>query len=67
MCVEHARLGQVTLPGTPLRFFDTQGRETTKNHHTAPPVLDADGATIRQWLAVTLNLMNQPHTTTMAR
>lgn len=49
--VEHARLGPVTLPGPPLRFFDSTGRETTKTRHAAPPVLDADGESVRSWLA----------------
>lgn len=50
MSVEHARLGTVTLPGAPLRFFDIGERETTRIDHTAPPVLDADGSAIRSWL-----------------
>jgi crotonobetainyl-CoA:carnitine CoA-transferase CaiB-like acyl-CoA transferase len=40
--VEHATLGPLTLPGPPLRFFDTNGSEITRRHHTAPPVLGAD-------------------------
>ncbi len=50
MSVEHARLGTVTLPGAPLRFFDTDECETTRTDHTAPPVLDAHGVGIRSWL-----------------
>jgi crotonobetainyl-CoA:carnitine CoA-transferase CaiB-like acyl-CoA transferase len=49
--VEHATLGTITLPGPPLRFFDVDGAEVTKRAHAAPPVLDADGASVRQWLA----------------
>lgn len=48
--VEHATLGTVTLPGPPLRFFVADGTETTPREHTAPPLLDADGATVRAWL-----------------
>lgn len=48
--VDHARLGAVTLPGPPLRFFDPAGVETTKTGHQAPPVLDADGPAVRHWL-----------------
>jgi crotonobetainyl-CoA:carnitine CoA-transferase CaiB-like acyl-CoA transferase len=40
--VDHATLGTVTLPGPPLRFFDADGAELTRNQHTAPPVLGAD-------------------------
>jgi crotonobetainyl-CoA:carnitine CoA-transferase CaiB-like acyl-CoA transferase len=49
--VEHATLGPVRLPGPPLRFFDESGAETTRTTHGAPPVLDADGADVRAWLA----------------
>jgi len=48
--VEHATLGTVTLPGPPLRFFAADGSETTPRGHTAPPLLDADGAAVRAWL-----------------
>jgi len=40
--VDHATLGSITLPGPPLRFFDAEGAELTRKHHTAPPVLGAD-------------------------
>ena len=49
--VDHQRLGSVRLAGPPLRFFDGEENETTKTSHAAPPVLDADGATIRSWLS----------------
>ncbi|MFD1505765.1 CoA transferase [Georgenia yuyongxinii] len=49
--VEHESLGSLQLPGPPLRFFDTAGREVTRTRHRAPPVLDADGAAVRAWLA----------------
>ncbi len=49
--VEHARLGPLSLPGPPLRFFDDTGQETTKTGHRPPPVLDGNGAALRDWLA----------------
>ena len=49
--VDHATLGPITLPGPPLRFFAPDGTEQTRTAHRAPPVLDADGAAIRAWLA----------------
>jgi crotonobetainyl-CoA:carnitine CoA-transferase CaiB-like acyl-CoA transferase len=49
--VEHATLGQLRLPGPPLRFFDHQGNEVTRVSHSAPPVLDQHGDAIRGGLA----------------
>jgi crotonobetainyl-CoA:carnitine CoA-transferase CaiB-like acyl-CoA transferase len=52
--VDHATLGPLTIPGPPLRFFapGADGEtETTRREHRAPPVLGADGAAIRAWLA----------------
>jgi formyl-CoA transferase len=48
--VDHETLGRVQLAGPPLRFFDPNGDEVTRNAHTAPPTLDGDGAAIRSWL-----------------
>jgi crotonobetainyl-CoA:carnitine CoA-transferase CaiB-like acyl-CoA transferase len=48
--VEHATLGTVTLPGPPLRFFETDGTEVTETRHLAPPVLGADEDLVRAWL-----------------
>jgi crotonobetainyl-CoA:carnitine CoA-transferase CaiB-like acyl-CoA transferase len=48
--VEHASLGRIRLPGPPLRFFDPDGTETTRRAHAAPPTLDADGQSVREWL-----------------
>jgi crotonobetainyl-CoA:carnitine CoA-transferase CaiB-like acyl-CoA transferase len=48
--VEHAALGRITLPGPPLRF-ETEGKETSRSEHLAPPVLDQHGPAIRAWLA----------------
>lgn len=47
--VEHASLGRLTLPGPPLRFFDSDGVETTRGDHRAPPTLDLDSAGVRRW------------------
>jgi crotonobetainyl-CoA:carnitine CoA-transferase CaiB-like acyl-CoA transferase len=49
--VEHETLGPLTLPGPPLRFFDRAGDEVTRDEHTAPPTLGADGDAVRRWLA----------------
>ncbi len=48
--VEHETLGPLTLPGPPLRFFDSRGDEVTGSTHKAPPVLGSDSAAIRNWL-----------------
>jgi formyl-CoA transferase len=48
--VDHATLGTITLPGPPLRFFDADGAELTRNQHTAPPVLGADNDLIEATL-----------------
>ncbi|MDQ0736712.1 CaiB/BaiF CoA transferase family protein [Arthrobacter agilis] len=50
LTVQHALLGEIALPGPPLRFFDGP-TETTPAGHTAPPLLDGDGDAIRAWLA----------------
>jgi crotonobetainyl-CoA:carnitine CoA-transferase CaiB-like acyl-CoA transferase len=47
--VEHPTLGNISLPGSPIRFDDNAfsgGRPT----HLAPPTLDEHGAAIREWL-----------------
>jgi len=48
--VEHSVLGSVTLPGPPLRFFETDGTEVTRKNHLAPPTLDEQGRALREWL-----------------
>jgi crotonobetainyl-CoA:carnitine CoA-transferase CaiB-like acyl-CoA transferase len=48
--VDHPSLGQVALPGPPLRFFDASGHETTHREHVAPPLLDEHGDVLRSWL-----------------
>ncbi|AZI58904.1 CoA transferase [Nakamurella antarctica] len=53
--VDHPTLGTVTIPGSPLRFFDTTPEsetETTKRTHDAPPLLDEDARTILDWLSL---------------
>jgi crotonobetainyl-CoA:carnitine CoA-transferase CaiB-like acyl-CoA transferase len=50
--VAHSSLGEIELPGSPLRFFTTSPTgeaETTRRSHTAPPVLDQHGDAIREW------------------
>jgi crotonobetainyl-CoA:carnitine CoA-transferase CaiB-like acyl-CoA transferase len=49
--VSHQTLGELTLPGPPLRFFDHEGTERTRKSHEAPPTLDEDASRIREWLA----------------
>lgn len=54
--VEHAALGNISLPGPAIRFFDVDGAgeaERSRTEHIAPPVLDQHGEAIRQWLAAT--------------
>ena len=51
--VDHPVLGDIDLPGPPLRFFDAFGEsevETTKKTHDAPPLLDEDAESIVAWL-----------------
>jgi crotonobetainyl-CoA:carnitine CoA-transferase CaiB-like acyl-CoA transferase len=47
--VEHPTLGKIQLPGPPLRFFDADGAEVSREH-TAPPLLDQHADDIRAWL-----------------
>lgn len=48
--VNHATLGNLTLPGPPLRFFDADGLELTRSEHAAPPTLGQHNASVRDWL-----------------
>lgn len=52
--VSHETLGQITIPGPPLRFFSVGPageEETTPRVHKAPPVFDADGPAVRAEVA----------------
>lgn len=48
--VDHHTLGRIRLPGSPLRFFDFEGDETTSRDHEAPPTLGQHDADVRAWL-----------------
>jgi crotonobetainyl-CoA:carnitine CoA-transferase CaiB-like acyl-CoA transferase len=52
--VEHASLGPLTLPGMALRTFEMSPAgelsESTRCEHSPPPLLNADGPAIRDWL-----------------
>lgn len=53
--VEHPLLGELRLPGPPLRFFEAGEdgeREVTRRKNAAPPLLDQHGAAIREWLGL---------------
>jgi crotonobetainyl-CoA:carnitine CoA-transferase CaiB-like acyl-CoA transferase len=54
LTVEHASLGNITLPGMALRTFEMSPAgelsESTRLEHGAPPLLNADGPAIRDWL-----------------
>ena len=45
--VQHSTLGEITLPGPTLRFFGDDDSEVTKVAHTAPPLLNQHGASLR--------------------
>jgi crotonobetainyl-CoA:carnitine CoA-transferase CaiB-like acyl-CoA transferase len=47
--VEHATLGTVSLPGSPIRY-DDQPYSGGISDHQAPPTLDQHGPAIRAWL-----------------
>ena len=49
----HPTIGDIDLPGPPLRFFDADGTgetETTVTEHLAPPRLSEHDREIRSWL-----------------
>lgn len=51
--VEHPALGNISLPGPAIRFFDVEAgveAERVRSAHSAPPVLDQHGDAIREWL-----------------
>ncbi len=49
--VEHPVLGQVQLPGPPLRFFDPAGDEWHRDHQS-PPTLGQHTDEVLDWLGV---------------
>jgi len=48
--VDHPVLGQIQLPGPPLRFFEASGTEWQRQH-SAPPLLGQHTDEVLQWLA----------------
>jgi len=50
--VEHETLGPILLPGSPIRLFDLDGTETSRVHHSAPPILNAHAQEVRTWARV---------------
>ena len=58
--VEPPTLGQIALPGPPLRFFDAGGSEVTRTEHRTPPLLDQHGDSIRAWLRQAPAPVGQP-------
>ena len=48
--VDHPVLGEIQLPGPPLRFFEPSGAEWHRQH-TAPPLLGQHTEEVLQWLA----------------
>lgn len=46
--VDHASLGDITLPGPSLRFFEPDGAEVGRRAHAAPPTLDQHGEALRR-------------------
>ncbi|MGO2141509.1 MAG: CaiB/BaiF CoA transferase family protein [Leucobacter sp.] len=52
--VDHTALGEISLPGPALRFFDVDEageRERARSRHAAPPTLNEHGDAVRAWLA----------------
>ncbi|WGW13780.1 CoA transferase [Saxibacter everestensis] len=57
--VEHPVLGDIRLPGPPLRFFgaDQAGEhETTREKHNTPPLLNQHEEAIRSWLGLSTDV-----------
>jgi len=63
IAVDHPSLGQLILPGPPLRFF-AFGRdgeiEATRRDHIAPPTLGQHTATISEWLTMQPDALDRP-------
>jgi crotonobetainyl-CoA:carnitine CoA-transferase CaiB-like acyl-CoA transferase len=49
LSVEHATLGSVDLPGSPIRL-DDQPHSGGREHHLAPPTLGQHNESVREWL-----------------
>ena len=49
LSVDHATLGSVDLPGSPLRF-DDNAHSGGRSSHVAPPTLGQHNESIRAWL-----------------
>lgn len=49
LSLHHPDWGKVQVPGVPVRFFDADGKEFSRQH-TPPPALDEHGKRIRRWL-----------------
>jgi formyl-CoA transferase len=49
--VEHPTLGQVQLPGPPLRLETHDGESAGRAHHSPPPLLGEHDDAVRAWLA----------------
>jgi crotonobetainyl-CoA:carnitine CoA-transferase CaiB-like acyl-CoA transferase len=47
--VDHSILGKIEIPGSPLRWFDSEG-EITPTLNTAPPALGEQSDAVRRWL-----------------
>ncbi|MHC6222446.1 CaiB/BaiF CoA transferase family protein [Arthrobacter sp. MMS24-S77] len=48
--LQHPTLGRIEVPGSPLRFFQPDGTETTRLRHSAPPRLGEHDDAVRAWL-----------------
>jgi crotonobetainyl-CoA:carnitine CoA-transferase CaiB-like acyl-CoA transferase len=48
--LQHPTLGRIEVPGSPLRFFQPDGVETTRLRHSAPPRLGEHDDAVRAWL-----------------
>lgn len=49
--VAHESLGEITLPGPTVRFFDAAENEKTRTFHSAPPRLNQHGDSLRREFA----------------
>jgi len=49
--VDHDSLGEISLPGPTVRFFDSEENERTRTAHSAPPRLNQHGEQLRREFA----------------